>query len=231
MNLLLRDEEPVRIERKTWTEEDDARIRELRSSGCTWPIINAIFGRDARKRYDRIKLTPEERAARRTRASDINTTWTVEQVETLKRCYFEGLSYALMAPQVGLSKNACIGKARRLGLPPRVVTKTLPCASRMKGSTRKNYARLRIVRANTNSDQLRLFESIQSDLGQLRCVEVPSLDLTIDQLTETSCRFIAGDTPLYCGNTIYKRSYCADHFALCYTVPLPPKVYAMRSVA
>jgi len=52
--------------------------------------------------------------------------------------------------------------------------------------------------------------------------ELPSLELTLDELTQNNCRFIAGDDPRearYCGHTVFRRSMCKTHFALCYQEP------------
>ena len=46
----------------------------------------------------------------------MDTVWTPERMEMLGRLWEEGLSTAEIGRQLGLTKNAVIGKAHRLGL-------------------------------------------------------------------------------------------------------------------
>jgi len=45
-----------------------------------------------------------------------NATWNAERVEALKRCVAAGLSCSRIAYEIGVSRNAVIGKMHRLGL-------------------------------------------------------------------------------------------------------------------
>ncbi|MBW8271055.1 GcrA family cell cycle regulator, partial [Caldovatus aquaticus] len=45
--------------------------------------------------------------------------WSVEAIETLRALWAEGLSTAEIGRRMGVSKNAVVGKAHRLNLPPR----------------------------------------------------------------------------------------------------------------
>jgi hypothetical protein len=47
--------------------------------------------------------------------------WTEELVEEFKKLYDKGLAHSAIATRLGrgLTRNSCIGKANRLGLPPR----------------------------------------------------------------------------------------------------------------
>lgn len=42
--------------------------------------------------------------------------WTPETEAAIKRLHAEGLPYSAIATKLGISKNACIGKAKRLGI-------------------------------------------------------------------------------------------------------------------
>ena len=45
--------------------------------------------------------------------------WTEEQIDQLKELWSEGLSTSEIGRKLGVTKNAVVGKAHRLGLPPR----------------------------------------------------------------------------------------------------------------
>lgn len=55
--------------------------------------------------------------------------WTQEQIGQLTRLWSEGLSTAEIGKRLGISKNAVVGKAHRLRLPPR------PCPIRRSART------------------------------------------------------------------------------------------------
>ncbi len=45
--------------------------------------------------------------------------WTEDQIDQLKELWGEGLSTSEIGRKLGVTKNAVVGKAHRLGLPPR----------------------------------------------------------------------------------------------------------------
>ena len=54
-------------------------------------------------------------------------TWTSERIERLKRCLHAGLSCGQIAREIGVTRNAVIGKMNRLGLsrPKHVISEQL----------------------------------------------------------------------------------------------------------
>ena len=56
-------------------------------------------------------------------------TWTSERIELLKRCLHAGLSCGQTAREIGVTRNAVIGKMNRLGLsrPKDVIARQLAC--------------------------------------------------------------------------------------------------------
>src|SRR5438093_5054168 len=54
-------------------------------------------------------------------------TWTSERIELLKRCLHAGLSCGQIAREIGVTRNAVIGKMNRLGLsrPKHVISEQL----------------------------------------------------------------------------------------------------------
>jgi len=60
--------------------------------------------------------------------------WTTERVEQLKACVGAGLSCSQIAAEIGITRNAVIGKMNRLGLSrPRSVRTGTPAARRAAG--------------------------------------------------------------------------------------------------
>ncbi len=55
------------------------------------------------------------------------TSWSSERIELLKRCFHAGLSCSQIAREIGVTRNAVIGKMNRLGLsrPKDVIGKQL----------------------------------------------------------------------------------------------------------
>jgi len=43
-------------------------------------------------------------------------TWSSDRIEQLKRCFHAGLSCSQIAHEIGVTRNAVIGKMNRLGL-------------------------------------------------------------------------------------------------------------------
>jgi hypothetical protein len=146
-------------------------------------------------------------------------SWTEEKVDTLRRMHTEGASFALISDATGMSRNSCIGKARRLDLQMRVTVKTKIGEPKPKGQKRPY---IRVVRAAGNTSTLKIIETVETDLPQFSCDVVP-LNKTLDEIA-SGCRYITGDPladgpGLYCGHPVHKRSYCAEHFARCYVEP------------
>src|ERR1044072_6540273 len=50
-------------------------------------------------------------------------------------------------------------------------------------------------------------------------VVVQTLDKSLDELGRNDCRYITGEpsNARYCGHPVHERSFCLDHFRLCYT--------------
>jgi len=78
------------------------------------------------------------------------TTWTAEQTATLTRLWNSGLSASLIAPQVGFSRGAVLGKLHRLGLLNRRPT-TMPTVRSSRLWPEENVALLRRLYAEGES--------------------------------------------------------------------------------
>jgi GcrA cell cycle regulator len=141
------------------------------------------------------------------------STWTDERIELLKRHFEAGLSCREIAGEIGVSRNAVIGKLSRLNLTrddsgdaPRPVRKEAAKAKRPRSLPRLQYQMLRAVYGEPAADH----EPIQS---KQRC--------SLLELSEQKCRWPIS-TPgaadfCFCGNTpLEGLPYCAGHTRLAY---------------
>jgi GcrA cell cycle regulator len=141
--------------------------------------------------------------------------WTDERVEQLKKLYADPRiewSFAQIAEKLGggLSRNAVIGKAHRLGL-----------------ERRKTGTKPKAVKAPRNSLGIgAAVQKIAPEPFAITCVEVVPLNLTIMDLQEGDCRYPYGDDPAtmtYCGHpALFGHSWCAPHFRVV-NRPTPPR--------
>ena len=141
------------------------------------------------------------------------TTWTTERTALLKNRIDAGLSCGQIAREIGVSRNAVIGKANRLGL------------SRFKGATagqveqtgtRKNthpkiVTQHRILRALWVKPPLALAEAPGDSAN--RC--------SLFELQQWHCRWPIGDPTSedfgFCGNKpVDGLSYCPAHARIAY---------------
>jgi len=140
--------------------------------------------------------------------------WTPVQIEQLKELYAAKLSGSEIAAEMncGYTRNAIIGKIHRLGLPLRGQRKAAPRVTKQPARTET----IRIVRANSNSNAIRIIESATLESAKLRCAEVEPRNLSLVDLGSNECRYAYGDGPfLFCGHKkIDGCSYCGPHFDL-----------------
>lgn len=133
----------------------------------------------------------------------------------LKRLYEAGMSMACIAAEIGmgLTRNAVIGRVHRLKLPSR--GKPVKTAHKPR-EPRQVTSRPRLVRANGNSDKMRVQAVRSSDMPALRCVEVVPLHLAFPDLPGNGCRYPYGDDVYtFCGHPQRPgSSYCGHHWAL-----------------
>lgn len=126
--------------------------------------------------------------------------------------------------QLTISRNSVIGKASRLGLTIEHKSEISRQAGRAKRTDIARRPHLKIV---VNGGGLRLLQSVESDMPTLRVIAAEPLNLTLNELTKTTCRYIAGSDHLHCGHTTFgEKPFCFAHCKICY---LPPNERNMRA--
>jgi GcrA cell cycle regulator len=149
-------------------------------------------------------------------------TWTPERVEQLRGCVATGLSCSQIAAQIGVTRNAVIGKIHRLGLSP---------GRPPGGSARSCPPRTRHPRAASHQRLLRLMwadGSAAAALAEPLAAVSSAQPCTLLDLAQGKCRWPldeqdASNTAAdfsFCGNeAVSGLSYCAGHARMAYRVP------------
>ena len=170
--------------------------------------------------------------------------WTEERVSQLTKLWDDGLPATDIAAQMGVSRNAVIGKAHRLGLPKRTRPASVAAAARPKVETAKERARSaqptpkpdtgeeeKTKPATGDAEQsetpeelpvaeARSLGEIEADIiANTREAEQTSPRLSLMELTGKTCKWPVGDPATedfwFCGHpSVPGKPYCAPHNAL-----------------
>ena len=155
-------------------------------------------------------------------------TWSSERIEQLKRCFHAGLSSSQIAREIGVTRNAVIGKMNRLGLSrPRHAIAGAIATPEQRGA---GPARARAART-WRAGRARLDIFVQHDMltaafpqPQPRVEDIPihnGCGCTLLELGQGRCRWPI-DTPgsadfRFCGNEPVKGlPYCPGHARIAY---------------
>jgi GcrA cell cycle regulator len=138
-------------------------------------------------------------------------TWTEERLERLKSGFAAGWSCRQIADDIGVSRNAVIGKLSRLNLTRETSGET---------PARKNAGK---GRGSAPGLQYRLLQAVYAEPQSETC-EAPILSehiCSLLELSEASCRWpinTPGEKDFgFCGNTpLEGLPYCAGHSRLAY---------------
>lgn len=110
---------------------------------------------------------------------NINPGWTAERIEILQNMRAEGHSFSRVAAVLGISPNAAIGKANRLGLPRK--TRSGPPRSARPRKPKSASAPSRPVRDDMAKAGLR---SVASDNRLKPCAAHPPAQATVQAVTK-----------------------------------------------
>jgi len=147
-------------------------------------------------------------------------TWTPERVEQLQSFVGAGLSCSQIAAQIGVTRNAVIGKIHRLGLSP----------VRPPGATVRNCPpRTRDPRAASQRRRLRLLWSdgaVTAEAEAAPAAVESAAPCSLLDLAQGKCRWPVSDAHsggadfVFCGNAaIDGLSYCTGHARMAYRAP------------
>lgn len=154
-----------------------------------------------------------------------NTSWTVERIDTLKQLWADGLTASQIGAEMGVSRNAIIGKKDRLGLEDRFshgipwsISGRIP-SKRTVAVTGERKARVR----NTTRIKAKI-AGFDSGMEEYISVEAPPATEPIHSIFDLEpmhCRWPHGDPSAtdfhFCGGkALDGRPYCRSHCRLAY---------------
>jgi GcrA cell cycle regulator len=143
-------------------------------------------------------------------------TWTPERVEQLRNFVVNGLTCSQIAAEIGVTRNAVIGKIHRLGLSP-----GRPAAA----PARSSPPRARRPRFSPQRQLLRLIHAEAPSMPDGTAFASAPVDsvqpCSLVDITPDKCRWPVGDPAAadfaFCGNEAIKGfSYCAGHARMAY---------------
>lgn len=174
-----------------------------------------------------------------------NEIWPEERIARLKELFAQGLPYSAMGEALGCTRNAAMGKAKRLGLSRPVYLQggrpaSLVSTRQTRGSKEGGEAFAVIKRIKSRREAHAGGMSTVRRLGKRKCegyesyasgvspISRPALNLAFMQLTNDTCKFecSSNDEPknyVFCGHPVIEgKPYCSDHCKVVY-VPVPKR--------
>lgn len=148
-----------------------------------------------------------------------STTWTDERIALLKTLFERGSTCREMAYEIGVSRNAVIGKLARLNL-TRGRSARMPRVERGAGATPQRPRGARPL-------QLLLKAHVEDGEAAVPLIEAAPIPegpgCSLMELGDDKCRWPIGDTCVaalkFCGNLpLGGLPYCAGHARLAYRV-------------
>jgi GcrA cell cycle regulator len=157
-------------------------------------------------------------------------TWTTERIEQLRHCIASGLTCSQTAAEIGVTRNAVIGKIHRLGLSP-----ARPGGgggggggAPPPGPPPRGRGRPRHPRNSPSSRLLRLIVAQAPGIASDAVAEPVPIDsaqrCSLLEIAQDRCHWPIGDPHAadfaFCGNeAVSGFSYCAGHARMAYRMP------------
>jgi GcrA cell cycle regulator len=142
-------------------------------------------------------------------------TWTPHRIDELRKHFEAGLSCSQIAGEIGVTRNAVIGKLSRLGL-------SRPQAVRIR---RQPRPRASTPRLEAPRGQVRILRALHAAMAAPAAVEAEPVSdrprCSLFELSAQSCRWPIGRPGAedfgFCGSTpVEGLPYCAGHARLAY---------------
>ena len=136
-------------------------------------------------------------------------SWDSKKIEILRNEWGKGKTASQIAVLIGgVSRNAVIGKAHRLGLSITIKTRNLSYKNSPKNTIQD--------KKNTTISRRSRFRSLVLDKNFEE-----AKNISLEELTENTCKFMEGhpneESSTFCGRkTIEKFSYCPLHLMIVY---------------
>lgn len=136
-------------------------------------------------------------------------TWSDDRVTQLRSCFDAGLTCSQIAREVGVTRNAVIGKLHRIRL------------LRGHKPAEKKAPRVQLLRIRSRTPRLVRVALPPPDPEE---PDIPSIKVSLAELNEFTCRWPIGDVGsenfCFCGNQVYGPfPYCIAHARVAYRRP------------
>ena len=186
-----------------WTREENRRLCELWERGLSDILIAERLGRSPAAIGEHRRVL-----GLATPYSNGVEVWTAERIAELTTLWNAGASVTKIAQQLGVTRNAVLGKRLRLGLPKR---------SRSSIDAKRARAALRQKGPGIVEQPCQFLSAMQTETVDLQFGK----PIGLTELTERSCRWPLGEPGSvdfgYCGRrTLRSRSFCPAHFERAY---------------
>lgn len=140
--------------------------------------------------------------------------WTDERIDQLTKLWADH-SASEIAAQLGVTRNAVVGKVHRLGLKMPAGVRAVKKAARSRAKAVRNSPARSVDVVQLRRAQLR---TIAAPTASIECLNVAFADIRPHK-----CRWITNDdvrAPLYCGHdTVANTDWCATHYCIVYVPP------------
>jgi hypothetical protein len=187
--------------------EEVNRLIALHQSGLTRNQIAAAMGRT----QDSVK---KKALAMRLLVSHVRPDpWEDERTAELKRLWDEGLSFAAIADELGITRSAVAAKAKRLGLRRKSAEEMAKYNARGEGRAPKSR------RAPQTTTRVERIEWTPPPAVPF----VPPNPVSLFDVRSFQCRFICSEDKafpaMFCGEPTLGGSWCSHHRAVVFAPP------------
>ncbi|MBK67986.1 MAG: hypothetical protein CMP22_07650 [Rickettsiales bacterium] len=134
-------------------------------------------------------------------------SWTDERVKKLKELWVKDVTAEIIGNKLGVSKNAIIGKARRMGLKKR----KRRCKVKVDNATAQR-ASPNTIRIKKNKADIQEIKKPVQEKSPKKCAVIPPGAKSLIDVRNNECRWPVAEGPfLFCSKKIHRGSFCEEH--------------------